>query len=412
MKKTFFLIIVIAIFYSCSSSSDENGNSTTTAVPVTPSNLIGTVASSTQINLSWTDNSTNETGFKVERKTGTSTYAVVGTTGTDINTFNDTGLTPSTTYTYRVYSYNTGGNSPTYSNEINLTIPLLPTVSTETMSNTGKFTANSGVNITNNGGSVIISTGVCWSTNPNPTVDLNTKTINGSGYITGLNTSTTYYVRAYATNSAGTGYGNQISFVTQNSIDTELSNITIGTQIWTTVNLDVSTYRDGTPIPSGGSTSSQWSNLTTGAWKQTGNNNKKFYNGYAVLGIHDNDPNTPNKILAPQGWHIPTDAEWTTLTNYLGGASIAGAKMKKIDSNWNSPNYGATNESGFSGIPSGRIDYLGGFGWGGVSAIWWSKEINGLGIGRSLYNSTVDVSPFSSSTNYEKWGLNIRCIRD
>ena len=418
MKKIFLLITLLAIFYSCSTSEDGNGNSTTTVVPVAPSNLTGTAASTTQINLSWTDNSTNETGFKIERKTGTGTYAIVGTTATDVNTFNDTGLTPSATYTYRVYSNNAVGNSPTYSNELTLTIPNLPTLITRTMSNTGKVSATSGGDVTNNGGSAIISSGLCWSTNPNPTVDLSTKTINlgpsiqYSSNITGLNTSTTYYVRAYATNSAGTGYGNQLSFVTQNSIDTELSNITIGTQIWTTVNLDVSTYRDGTPIPSGGSTSSQWSNLTTGAWKQTGNNNKKFYNGYAVLGIHDNDPNTPNKILAPQGWHIPTDAEWITLINYLGGVNIAGAKMKKVDGAWNYPNYGANNESGFSGLPSGVINYLGGGSIVDETAVWWAKELNGLGIGRSLSYNTVYVSNFSSSINYEKCGLNIRCIRD
>jgi hypothetical protein len=75
MKKIFSLILGIAIVYSCSTNNDGNGNSTTTVVPVTPSSLIGTVASTTQINLSWTDNSTNETGFKIERKTGTGTYA-------------------------------------------------------------------------------------------------------------------------------------------------------------------------------------------------------------------------------------------------------------------------------------------------------------------------------------------------
>jgi uncharacterized protein (TIGR02145 family) len=119
MKKIISLILGIALVYGCSTSTDGNGN--TTAVPVPPSNLTGTVSSSTQINLSWTDNSTNETGFKIERKTGTGTYAVVGSTATDVTTYSDTGLTPSTTYTYRVYSYNSGGNSPTYSNEIDIT---------------------------------------------------------------------------------------------------------------------------------------------------------------------------------------------------------------------------------------------------------------------------------------------------
>lgn len=410
MKKIFLLITLLTIFYSCSTSSDENGNSTTTVVPVAPSNLTGTVASSTQINLSWTDNSTNETGFKIERKTGTGTYAIVGTTATDVNTFNDTGLTSNTTYTYRVYSYNAGGISPTYSNELILTTSFLPTVITKTMSNIEKVFAYSGVNITNNGGAVIISSGVCWSTNPNPTVDLNTKTINGSGDITGLNASTTYYVRAYATNSAGTGYGNQISFVTQNSIDTFLPNITIGTQIWQSTNLYVTTYRDGTPI-NYVSGQTAWSNLTTGAYVN-GGFERRLYNWYAIAGIHDSNPSTPNKLIAPQGWHIPTDQEWTTLTNYLGGLSVAGGKMKQISSNWDSPNLGATNESGFSGLPEGYRNSSGIWGLVGQYAAWWSKEPNGIVIGRSLSYDSVSVSPLSITTNYEKLGLNIRCIRD
>jgi hypothetical protein len=116
MKKILSLIALLTIF-SCSTSTDDNGNSNTTAVPLPPNGLTGIVASTTQINLTWTDNSTNETGFKIERKSGTGTYTVVGTTTTDITTFSNTGLTPNTIYTYRVYAYNEVGNSITYTNE-------------------------------------------------------------------------------------------------------------------------------------------------------------------------------------------------------------------------------------------------------------------------------------------------------
>jgi hypothetical protein len=85
-KATFILSLILAftLFFVCSTSNDSNGNSTTTVVPITPTNLAGTVISTTQINLSWTDNSTNETGFKIERITGTGTYAVVGTVNADV----------------------------------------------------------------------------------------------------------------------------------------------------------------------------------------------------------------------------------------------------------------------------------------------------------------------------------------
>lgn len=117
MKKSILILsLLVIIFLGCSTPNDGN-NSATNTVPLPPSNLTGTTASTTQVNLSWTDNSTNETGFKIERKTDTENYTFIGMTSAEISTFNDNGLTPSTNYTYRIYSYNSAGISPTYSNE-------------------------------------------------------------------------------------------------------------------------------------------------------------------------------------------------------------------------------------------------------------------------------------------------------
>ena len=122
-KTTIFLSIIFAFvtLFGCSSSNDSSENSSTTTVPMTPTGLTGTVFSGSQINLSWTDNSIDETGFKIERKTGTGTFEMVGYTSTGIVTFKDTGLIVNTPYTYRVNSYNSNGNSITYTNEITLT---------------------------------------------------------------------------------------------------------------------------------------------------------------------------------------------------------------------------------------------------------------------------------------------------
>ena len=166
-----------------------------------------------------------------------------------------------------------------------------------------------------------------------------------------------------------------------------MPNVTIGNQIWSTRNLDVTTYRDGTPIPQV-TDPTEWLNLTTGAWCYYANNAAngttygKLYNWYAVAGIHDNDPSTPNKILAPTGWHVPTDAEWTTLTTFLGGESISGGKMKStgtIVANtglWLNPNTAATNESGLTVLPGGFRDDLGGStgSISYVSYLWSSSE--------------------------------------
>lgn len=243
--------------------------------------------------------------------------------------------------------------------------------------------------ITNPGLGDITERGVVWSTLPNPTIALSTKTYDGAGSgefgsnITGLTSATTYYMRTYATNSAGTAYGTEVSFTTF-ALGVSRS-INIGTQTWMAKNLDVATYNDGTPIPQV-TDPSAWVNLTTGAWcynnndPANGTKYRKLYNWYAVAGIHDNDPNTPNKTFAPIGWHVPTDGEWTTLADYLGGANVAGGKMKAI-ADWISPNSLsaneaaeiATNSSGFTGLPGGSRSngYFGGI---GTSSTWWSSS--------------------------------------
>ena len=141
--------------------------------------------------------------------------------------------------------------------------------------------------------------------------------------------------------------------------------VTIGTQAWTSKNLDVATYRNGDVIPQV-QDASAWANLKTGAWcyydndASNGTKYGKLYNWYAV-----NDP----RGLAPKGFHIPSDAEWTVLTDYLGGAA-AGTKMKS-SFGWDS-NGNGTNSSGFAGFPGGYRLYDGTFSYIGRDGFWWS----------------------------------------
>ena len=433
MKKIFTLILGITLAYSCSTSSDGNGNSTTTVVPIAPSNLTGTVAYTTQINLSWTDNSTNETGFKIERKTGSGTYAVVGTTATDVTTFSNTGLTPSTTYTFRVYSNNAVGNSLTYSNELTLTtanVINLPTLTTTAVSSISTNTAVSGGTISSDGGAAITVRGICWSTIANPTIALNTKTTDGIGTgvftsnISGLTANTTYYVRSYATNSQGTAYGNELNFTTIGTLITDIDGntyelVTICGQTWTKSNLNVSKYRNGDIIPQV-TDANEWNNLTTGAWCYTIDNTTfqpsqsssliygKLYNWYAL-----NDP----RGLAPSGYHIPTTAEWTTLIDCLGGSAVAGGKIKESGTiHWNSPNTGATNSSGFTALPSGTKNGIGQL--PGCCAEFWSSSLINSNLANTIYmqsdyNYTLSVPQYSIPiTTNVKSGKSVRCIKD
>ena len=438
MKNKLFTFFLLVFFVGCSTNNDSNGNSTTTVVPVTPSSLIGTVVSTTQINLSWTDNSTNETGFKIERKTGTGTYALIGSVNADVLTYNDLGLTPNTAYTYRMYSYNTAGNSPMYSNEVTLStnnVIVLPILTTTPPNTITSSTTWSGGTISNDGGAAITARGIVWSTTSNPTIALATKTTDGTGIgnftstIVGLNANTTYYVKAYATNVVGTAYGTELSFTTSNSSNTSVTDIdgntyqlvTICSQIWTQSNLNVSHYRNGDVIPQV-TDPAAWASLTTGAWCYYNNDTAngpiygKLYNWYAV-----ND----SRGLAPEGFHVPTDTEWNTLMNCLGGASVAGGAMKTVTTHWSTNCTGATNSSNFNGLPGGiraygtgtgtpsytAINFAGHF-WGANDNVIWPSPSGGSITGpydMSLICGGTSTYPRVAEKDY---GLSVRYLKN
>jgi len=190
-------------------------------------------------------------------------------------------------------------------------------------------------------------------------------------------------------------------------------------QDWTKKNLDVSTYRNGDPIPQV-TNQDAWEALTTGAWcyyfndPANGNTLGKLYNWYAV-----ND----SRGLAPVGWHIPSVENWTTLVNCLGGDFAAGGKMKTtgtIEAGtglWNAPNTDATNSSGFTGIPSGNRSIL--FlpaSFTGYFASWWSSTEYSTETAHfySLYYSLPYVLSSSLGSGYpdKKAGFSVRCVRD
>ena len=320
MTLTLTLILGMILLYSCSATSD---GTTPTVIPVEPQDLMSKAISTSAIYLMWTDRSTNETGFKIERKLVGGTFAVVGTTATNIATYSDTGLTSATTYIYRVYSYNVAGKSPVYSNELTLT-----------------------------------------TNSPIPT-------------------------------------------------------ITNGTQFWQNTNLNVATYSDGTVIPEV-TDPTEWNILTTGAWcyynndAATGAIYGKLYNWYAVAGIWNEASKTDasqRKKLAPTGYHVPSDSEWTTLIGYLGGG-VAGGKMKETGTaHWNTPNAEATNTSGFEGLPGG-FRYNGGtFGSIGVYGYWWSSSELSTTLAWTRYLNYYYGSAFSSGSTKDD-GFSVRCLRD
>ena len=195
--------------------------------------------------------------------------------------------------------------------------------------------------------------------------------------------------------------GENIKFQVRAKSD-KIETVKIGTQEWTTKNLNVSTYSNGDVIPEV-TDPKVWANLTTGAWCYYDNDPKneaiygKLYNGYAV-----NDP----RGLAPEGYHIPLDLEWNILIKYLGGEQVAGGKMKSNDL-WRLPNSSATNESGFTGIPSGYRSSDGTFYGIGYSIRWWSTTRDDSFI--TLHFNTGSVYRHIDN---KKTGNSVRCIKD
>jgi uncharacterized protein (TIGR02145 family) len=193
----------------------------------------------------------------------------------------------------------------------------------------------------------------------------------------------------------------------------------IGTQQWMAENLKVTKYSDGTSIPKV-TDNTEWQNNTTGAWSYyDGNdlNNAKYgklYNWYAV-----SNTTNGNKNVCPTGWHVPTDAEWTVLTDYLGGASVAGSKMKEAgNASWDNSNTDATNTSLFTGLPGG-IRYSDGYcSTIGYNGYWWSStEYDWSSAEDDTYNAWYRyLYPSSGNANrryhYKDNGLSVRCLRD
>jgi len=300
------------------------------------------------------------------------------------------------------------------------TVPVLSTI---TVSNVTLSTAMSGGNITSSGGESVTARGVVWSASQNPTVSLTTKTSDGTGTgsftsnLMDLNLNTTYYIRAYATNSVGTAYGNEVSFNTSSGIivtdidGNDYQTVIICDQTWIMSNLNVSRYKDGTEIPQV-TDPTEWKNMTTGAWCYYENDTEngkvygKLYNWYAV---HD------SKGLAPEGYHIPSLNEWETLVACLGGESVAGGKMKEQGlSHWNSPNTGANNSSGFNGLPGGSRYLYEVYIFGEIqqSGGWWSSTESNSDQATFIYLYNNSAAVQFVDNYYKESGYSVRCIKD
>lgn len=287
----------------------------------------------------------------------------------------------------------------------------LPKVTTENPSDITVSSVSMGGNVTFDGSTEVTERGFCWNTSPNPTINDNkVKSGTGTGVytynITGLSSSTIFYVRAFATNLVGTTYGDMITFVT-NAIDVDgniYHTVTLGTQIWMVENLKTTRYRNGDAIPNITSNTT-WENLTSGAYC---NYNNDALNLATYGGLYNYEAIKDPRNVCPQGWKLPTNDDWQKLVVFLGGNNIAGGKMKEAGTlHWDAPNTGADNSSGFTGLPGGNRGY-GGFHSLGNSCYFWSNPSSTFS--RALLYNFADISGIGNSSDV--LGLSIRCLKE
>jgi uncharacterized protein (TIGR02145 family) len=332
----------------------------------------------------------------------------------------------------------------------------IPTLTTTTVTKITQTTASSGGAITDNGGADITAKGVVWSTTTNPTLESHVGfTSNGTGTtefnsdLTGLTAGITYYVRAYATNSAGTGYGNEVEFTTysENVVEDFEGNIyntvIIGNQVWMAENLRATKYADGTNIVTG-LNDTEWNTTTNGALAiyphsevEGLNSEEDVVNAYGML--YNWFAASNEKGICPTGWKVPSVADWDELLTFIidqgysnensvttDGAGNALKSCRQVDSplggdcatnehpRWDyyADQYG-TNAFDFNGLPAGSRMSTGEYlNVGKMGRFWTSDEDNlnqynavrrdlGFGNGR-LSDGSI------TKTN----GISIRCIKE
>ena len=363
-------------------------------------------------------------------------YIALGSgTGAFTHTFTD--LTANTTYYVRAYAINSVGIAYSEQMEVTTLANTAPVVVTNSVNVFGVCQGN----VTSDGGLDVTERGFCYSTYPNPTVyDNHVTSGSGSGTYTvplsDLVDGITYYVKAYATNALGTTYGEQKSFEFYNCGTNTITDrdgntyntVLIGTQCWMKQNLKTTKYADGTSISQGGSTST-----TTACWYYPNSNSSHkptyglLYNWRAVMRNSSSSSSNPSRVqgICPTGWHVPSDAEWTQLTDYVSSQSeyVCGsdntyiAKALAGTTGWSS--YTSTcavgntpsqnNSTGFSALPAGS--YSGSYYNFGDLAFFWSAtgNINDRAYYRRLNYSNAYVSRAYENNSY---GYSVRCLRD
>jgi len=321
------------------------------------------------------------------------------------------------------------------SDELWVTINAISaSVTTNVITSITETSAVCGGKINSDGGAPILAKGICWSSTQNPSIS-DSKTNDGqdsgsfTSMISELTSGTTYYVRAYASNSQGTGYGNEMSFRTTWDNSTTITDVdgnvyqtvAIEDQIWMAENLKTTRYADGTAIPLKESASG-WDSIgftdRAYCWYENDASNGETYGAlYTWIAATDSTTSSnaiPSDVqgVCPDGWHLPSDGEWSILIDYLGGESVAGGKLKETGmTHWLNYNEGATNESGFTALPGGTRLNDGRFGKMGSGGYWWTSTEGDTYLAWYLFlgDRHAEVRKYNVFKNSS---FSVRCVKD
>jgi uncharacterized protein (TIGR02145 family) len=365
-------------------------------------------------------------------------YLTVSGTSTGSFSGHITGLIPGTTYYLNAFAINSADTA--YSADVTFTTPATPLVTTSVAQSVTASEAIVGGTVVYDGGLLISDRGVCWSTEPEPTLN-GPSTSGGSGSgdftcnLTGLEANTLYYVRAYATNSVTTAYGGTVIFITNDSVftcgvstirdydDNIYHTVAIGSQCWMKENMRSTRFPDGTLIPLSSTASA------TEAARCYPNGNAANVAKYGYLyswsaAMHGNPP-IDGQGICPDGWHIPSRVEWESLFSYVGsrppytcgGSSGNYAKALAADHTWQSANgtceigngIANNNATDFSMIPAGECE--GSYShFNTVAAFHSSYRQGNYSMVFAFYRNDRYVFDYLGSMVNRM--LSVRCLRD
>lgn len=355
MKAKAYLLLVLSFsLISCEKRVWENPfDLLSTKSLFTPTNL-SISQSGTKLILTWDQPNNLISGFKIEREYSANSFAVIANLSKETHTYTDAAVIGGKQYKYKLTAI-AGSN---FSNSIqkSYTTADIPTISQFNLLSKTLTSATYSTSVVD-GGSPILTKGVCWNNSPNPTID-NSKTLDGAGsnsfnsLVSNLTPNVKYYIRPYASNVIGIKYGPELTLTlilnTKQGQDvTDASGnvygtVVIGDQTWMSKNLVTTKYQNGQTIPNV-TNGALWSALTTGAYCDFLNDVNSaagyghLYNYFTV---------TDSRNICPVGYHVPSKIEWETLLAYIGGNS-SGALLKETGTTYWAIGNG-TNLSGFS----------------------------------------------------------------